>query len=125
MYKLAQQHGVAAIVFEMVKTIPKEFAPPKGIVMRWLSYSLSIEKKMMTTEQIATKLADKLTEYNIPVVILKGPAYATYYTNPYHRESGDLDCFLMGKKEEGDKVVMEIGGTMEEVGYKHSILYYK
>jgi hypothetical protein len=31
----------------------------------------------------------------------------------------------MGKKEEGDKIVVEIGGKMEEAGYKHSHLYYK
>ena len=31
----------------------------------------------------------------------------------------------MGRKEEGDKITVEIGGKMEEAGYKHSHLYYK
>ena len=31
----------------------------------------------------------------------------------------------MGKKDEGDKIVVEIGGKMEKAGYKHSHLYYK
>jgi hypothetical protein len=31
----------------------------------------------------------------------------------------------MGKKAEGDKVVVEIGGKMKEAGYKHSHLLYR
>lgn len=52
-------------------------------------------------------------------------AFAQYYPNPLHRECGDLDCYMMGKKEVGDKITVELGGAMEEAGYKHSHLTYK
>lgn len=80
---------------------------------------------MKKKEAAAVAFAEKLSEKGIQTVVLKGLGYASYYPNPYHRESGDLDCYLMGKKEEGDKVTVEIGGKMEEAGYKHSHLYYK
>lgn len=124
-YVLSQKQGVVAIVFDKIKEIPKEIAPPKPITLKWLSNAISIEQLMKKKEAVAVEFAEKLSERGIQTVVLKGLAYASYYPNPYHRESGDLDCYLMGKKEEGDKITVEIGGKMEEAGYKHSHLYYK
>lgn len=125
LYQLSKKQGVTAIIFEAIKNIPKEFAPPKATTLKWLSNALSIEQQMKKKESIAIEFAEKLSERGIQTVVLKGLAYASYYPNPYHRESGDLDCYLMGKKDEGDKITVEIGGKMEEAGYKHSHLYYK
>lgn len=124
-YNLSKKQGVVAIVFDCLKEIPKEMAPPANISLKWFSHSRSIERQMKVKEKIAIEFADILSEKNIPVIVLKGLAYASYFPNPYHRESGDLDCFLMGKKEEGDKMLRECGGKMEEAGPMHSHLYYK
>lgn len=124
-YALSKRQGVVAIIFEAIKSIPKEIAPPKAITLKWLSNTLSIEQQMKKKERIAIEFAEGLSKRDIQTIVLKGLAYASYYPNPYHRESGDLDCYLMGKKDEGDKVTVEIGGKMEEAGYKHSHLYYK
>lgn len=124
-YALSKRQGVVAIIFEAIKSVPKEIAPPKAITLRWISHALSIEDQMKKKESVAIEFAEELSKIYIQTTVLKGLAYASYYPNPYHRESGDLDCYLMGKKEEGDKVTVEIGGKMEEAGYKHSHLYYK
>lgn len=124
-YQLSKKQGVVAIIFDAIKAIPKEFAPPKHITMRWISHALSIEDQMKKKERVAIEFAEELSRRDIQTIVLKGLAYASYYPNPYHRESGDLDCYLMGKKDEGDKITVEIGGKMEEAGYKHSHLYYK
>lgn len=124
-YKLSKQQGVVAIIFDRLKEIPKDIAPPKEIVMKWFSHALSIEKQMRAKEAIAIYFAEKFAERDIQIAVLKGIAYASYFPNQYHRESGDLDCYMMGKKDEGDKAIVEIGGKMEEAGYMHSHLYYK
>ena len=124
-YALSKKQGVTAIIFEAIKNIPKEIVPPKAITLKWLSNALSIEQQMKKKEAVAVEFAEKLSERSIQTVVLKGLSYASYYPNPYHREFGDLDCYLMGRKEEGDKITVEIGGKMEEAGYKHSHLYYK
>ena len=124
-YTLSKKQGVTAITFEAIKNIPKEIAPQKTVTLKWLSNALSIEQLMMQKERIAIEFAEELSKRDIQTSVLKGLAYASYYPNPYHRESGDLDCYLMGKKDEGDKITVEIGGKMEEAGYKHSHLYYK
>ena len=124
-YKLSKRQGVVAVIFDRLKEIPKDIAPPKEIVMKWFSHALSIEKQMKAKEAIAIDFAEKFAERDIQIAVLKGIAYASYFPNPYHRESGDLDCYMMGKKDEGDKAIVEIGGKMEEAGYKHSHLFYK
>lgn len=124
-YQLSKKQGVVAIVFDVIKVAPKEFAPPRPIKIKWISHVLSIENQMKKKERVAIEFAEELSKRDIQTAVLKGLAYASYYPNPYHRESGDLDCYLMGKKEEGDKIAVEIGGKMEEAGYKHSHLRYK
>lgn len=125
LYQLSKKQGVVAIIFEAIKSIPQEIAPTKSITLKWLSNALSIEQQMRKKEAVAIEFAEELSKRGIQTTVLKGLAYASYYPNPYHRESGDLDCYLMGKKEEGDQITVEIGGKMEEAGYKHSHLYYK
>ncbi len=124
-YVLSKQQGVVAVVFEKIKDIPKEVAPPKAVTLKWFSNAISIEEQMRAKERIAIDFANCLSERNIPIVVLKGLAYASYYPNPYHREYGDLDCYLLGEKDAGDRATIDFGGTMEEAGYKHSHLCYK
>ena len=125
LYQLSKKQGVVALIFDVIKATPKEFAPPKPITMRWISHALSIEEQMKKKERVSIEFAKELSKRGIQTTVLKGLAYASYYPNPYHRESGDLDCYLMGRKDEGDQITVEIGGKMEEAGYKHSHLYYK
>ena len=125
LYQLSKKQGVVAIIFDAIKNIPKDIAPPKDVTLKWLPNALSIEHQMKKKEKIAVEFAEMLSERGIQTTVLKGLAYASYYPNPYHREYGDLDCYLMGKKNEGDIITVEIGGKMEDAGYKHSHLYYK
>ena len=125
LYSLSRKQGVVAVVFECIKNVPQEFAPSQELAVRWFFHAQSVEKIMKRKESIAKQLAEKFAERDIQTIVLKGIAYASYYPFSFQREYGDLDCFLMGKKEEGDRAVVEIGGTMEEAGPKHSLLYYK
>lgn len=125
LYLLSKSQGVVAIVFDKVKGVPKQYAPPRSVSFRWLSHSFSIEEQMKTKESTAIEFAERLYGKGISVAVLKGLAYASYYPNPYQRESGDLDCFMLGKKEQGDREAAQIGATVKPAGYKHSHIYYK
>ena len=124
-YAKSKQQGVVAIVFDKINEIPKEIAPPKDVLLKWYTQSLSIESQQKAKDAISIELSEKLYRRGIETVILKGLAYASYYPNPYHRESGDVDCYLMGKKDEGDRVVKELGCEIRGAGYKHSHIHYK
>lgn len=125
MYRLSVVHGVKAVVFDFVRQLPKSEAPDTVTAMQWLSAAAHVENTMRRMQITAEEFAEEVEKRNIPVVVLKGLAFAQYYPNPLHRECGDLDCYMMGRKEEGDRIIMELGGDVEEAGYKHSHLQYK
>ena len=54
-YRLAKRQGVTAVAFEKVKELPREVAPPKALVMKWMAHSLAIEKQ---TRSIYLRCAD-------------------------------------------------------------------
>lgn len=125
LFDVAQKQGVSAVVFDHVQTLPKEVAPPKEILVKWYSQTMYIERQLKKRFALSADFAAKMAEHEIPVVVLKGLAFAVNYPNPLSRECGDLDCYMMGKAKEGDGIVKVIGGTMEDGGYKHAHLYYE
>lgn len=125
LFDIAKKQGVSAVVFDYIRTLPKEIALPREILLKWYSQTLYIEQQQKKMFVLSADFAERMAEYDIPVVVLKGLAFAVNYPNPLSREFGDLDCYMMGKAKEGDCIVQAIGGTMEEGGYKHSHLYYK
>ena len=125
LYRVCVVQGVTAVVFDFVKTLPKSEAPDMALLMEWLSAATAVEQTMRRMQITAEEFAEEMERREIPVVVLKGLAFAQYYKNPLHRECGDLDCYMMGKKEAGDLAALELGGTMEEAGYKHSHLLFK
>lgn len=124
-YHTCRQQGMTAVLFDFVRQLPKSEAPDKALLMEWLSAATAVEQTMQRMQVTAGEFAEAMEKREIPVVVLKGIAFAQYYPNPLLRECGDLDCYMMGKKEEGDLATLELGGTMEEAGYKHSHLIYK
>ena len=124
-YRTSVRQGVVAVTFDFVRTLPKAAAPDTVTAMQWLSAAAHVEKTMRRMAATAEAFAREMAARDIPVVVLKGMAFAQYYPNPLHRECGDLDCYMMGRKEEGDRIIMELGGDVEEAGYKHSHLQYK
>ena len=125
LYKMSMVHGVTALVFDFIRQLPKSEAPDRALLMEWLSAATAVEQTMRRMQVISEMFAEEMKKRDIPVVVLKGLAFAQYYPNPFYRECGDLDCYMMGKKEEGDLAAVELGGKVEEAGYKHSHLIYK
>lgn len=125
LYNMCAVHGVTAVVFDFVRQLPKSEAPDRALLMEWLSAATAVEQTMRRMQVTSEMFAEEMKKRDIPVVVLKGMAFAEYYRNPLHRECGDLDCYMMGRKEEGDRITVKMGGTMEEAGYKHSHLSYK
>lgn len=134
-YRLAKRQGVAAVLFEKIQTLPKEVAPPKALVMKWMAHSLSIEKQTQSIYQRCADFAQLIDEHGLHTLVLKGVAVSGYYPNPWHREFGDLDCYLYRVKdgkitwdgcyEEGNCIAEQAGYAVDRGHYKHSHINYK
>jgi len=74
---------------------------------------------------VLKELAEVFAREGIRVMLLKGLGLAEMYPRPEHRESGDLDIYLFGDFEKGNKVIGDLGIEVEYDGTKHSKFYYK
>lgn len=134
LYFGAKQQGIAAVVFEKIKTLPKDVAPPKALAVRWMSHSLNIAKKAKEKMEKSASWAELMAQKGMQTLVLKGGAFSAYYPNPYHREFGDLDCYLFKLKEnelcwdgcfeQGNRHSQDCGFQIETSFYKHSEINY-
>lgn len=81
-YLMRKAQGVTALLFDKVKSLPKEVAPPKDIVLKWMSHSLSIEKQTKAIFQRCAGFAQLMHEHGLQTMVLKGVAVSRYYPNP-------------------------------------------
>lgn len=134
-YRLGKAQGVTGLLFEKIKKLPKEVAPPKELVLKWMSHSLSIEKQTKSIFQRCAGFAQLMHEHGLHTLVLKGVAVSQYYPNPWYREYGDLDCYLYrlrngqpvwdGCYEEGNSISENDGHVVKRGHYKHSHITYK
>ena len=134
-YLMGKTQGVTGLLFDKVKTLPKEFAPPREVVMQWMSHTMSIERQTKVLFQKSAEFAELMSQEGMQTMVLKGLALIGYYPNPWHREYGDLDCYLCrvedgrvvwcGCYEHGNRIAEERGIDVERGFYKHSQIKYK
>ena len=134
LYRVAKRQGVTAVLFEKVQQLPKEQAPSKELVMRWISNTLSIEKHTKTIYERCVDFAQLMHGHGLQTLVLKGISISQYYPTPWYREFGDLDCYLYknnggsiiwdGCYEEGNRIAEQAGYEVERGHYKHSHISY-
>lgn len=134
-YLMGKAQGVTALLFDKIKSLPKEVAPPKDIVLKWMSHSLSIEKQTKAIFHRCAGFAQLMHEHGMQTMVLKGVAVSQYYPNPWYREYGDLDCYLYrlhdgklvwdGCYEEGNNIAENEGHVVKRGFYKHSHIKYR
>lgn len=128
LYTITKHQGITAVVFERIKHLPKEYAPPKDLVLRWTAHALSIEKQTKNIFIRSAQFANIMHEQGLQTLVLKGVALSQYYPNPWHREYGDLDCYLyrINKDRISWTGCYESGNSFaEKAGYKVILGHYK
>lgn len=133
--RLGKRQGVTGVLFEKVQVLPKEVAPPKALVLKWMSHALSIEKQTRAIYARCADFAALMREHGLNTLVLKGVAVSQYYSNPWLREFGDLDCYLYKKcgdrivwdgcYEEGNRIAEQAGYEVKRENYKHSAITYQ
>lgn len=133
-YLMGKAQGVTALLFDKIKSIPKEVAPPKELLMQWMSHAMSIERQTKALFEKSAEFAEMMAKKGIQTMVLKGLALSEYYSNIYYREYGDLDCYLYrqhdgklvwdGCYEEGNSIAENEGYVVKRGFYKHSHIIY-
>ena len=98
LYRQAKRQGVTAVIFEKIKSLPKEVAPPKELVMQWMSHAMSIERQTKALFEKSAEFAELMAKEGMQTMVLKGLALSGYSPNPWYREYGDLDCYFLSTR---------------------------
>lgn len=134
-YRLGKEQGVTGLLFDKVKVLPKEVAPPREVALKWMSHAMSIERQTKDLFQKSVEFAEIMSRLGLRTIVLKGSALCGYYPNPWYREYGDLDCYLYedrggltcwdGCYEKGNQIAESEGLDVKRGFYKHSHIKYK
>ena len=121
-YDLSLQHGAGAIACDGLLTI-QDNAINEELKYKWMGQSMVIENKAKARWRALCQLADLFEQHGIKTYVLKGFSYASFYPNPFHRPSSDLDICLLGDFEKGNQVVEKVGIDVNRSESKHSHFY--
>lgn len=133
---LAGRQGVAAIVFDGVQRLfdvyGQKIKAAKETPEEWLQWVAECTGMMTQYEQasqhqrkVITELARIWTSEGIPMMVFKGQANASFYPNPTHRATGDIDCWLFGEAKKGDNIMEKHGAVVDFDWYRHSKILFQ
>lgn len=98
-YNASSQHTIEGIVFDAIQHLPKEFHPPKAILLKWIVKVDLVERHNIHVAKVTNELITFFNKNNLFPTLLKGQALASCYINPLRRLSGDIDLYFHSKNE--------------------------
>lgn len=119
-YRMAADHGLSAVVWDGIRRLPTAEPPPRETRIRWALSAEKLEERYRHQQQTASKLAARFSEEGLRMLLLKGLGLSRDYPIPEHRECGDIDIYLYGQSDKGDRVLHEIGAHLYFDVPKHS-----
>lgn len=121
-YHEAVQQAVAPLAFSAAEPYL-----PEDISNAWNKLTLRILALNMRIDYEHIEVHNLLTQSNIPYVIIKGPASASYYPNSVLRTMGDVDFFVKAEELGRAGHVLESAGfnPVEHNDNEAHIAYYR
>lgn len=121
-YDMALRHGVLAMTFPVMSTLPKEQRPSFTLWSKWLAYNQSIARQSYYKKKIVEKIGSWLAAEGLSTTILKGFSLSALYPNPFLREFSDIDIFSGGNFKAVNACFARQGVKVESVDGHHAYL---
>lgn len=99
-YQFAKRQTLVGVLFDGIQRLPKELAPARPLLLRWLSDSESIRRRNMRMDRASAYIYNKVCAVGFRCCILKGQGNALLYPHPSSRIPGDVDVWVMANREE-------------------------
>lgn len=121
-YQMASYQGVLGVLWDGVKDLPME----KGLKFNWALNVEKIEKKYERQRVVLEELAQLFSDNGMDMMVIKGYGLSLLYPQPNHRPCGDIDFYLYGEYEKGDKILEETHNLTTELNHHHhTVNFYK
>ena len=107
--ELATNQGLVGIAYAGICRLPAESRPPMELLLQWAGEAELIRGQNRMLNQEAARLTDIFAARGERSAILKGPANARLYPDPYSRQGGDIDIWVSGGHEHVLHLLQELG----------------
>ncbi len=125
----AVKQTIPGVLFDGIEKLPVEQRPERPILLKWYATVERIEKRNDQMDYYTRNVMMRFMMDGFKALILKGQGNARMYPNPYRRQSGDIDIWLVvdGKtpREGRDDVVRYVLGYFPhaQVLYHHTVFF--
>ena len=128
-FTLAHRHGVGAIALDGLQQCYDKSVPVDIDTLtkfNWIGAVKHQESEYGRQENVIASLAQFYQKHGIKMMVLKGWGLSLNYPIPSHRPCSDLDIYLYGEQEKGDKLVeTELGVKVDKGHHHHTVFVYK
>lgn len=99
-YRLAAKHAVIAIVWDGVEQLQQQnpevlLSMPADLMGKWFADVHAIEAANIRMTKLAAKVQNILNDGGFDSQVLKGSTLAVCYPKPGHRQSADIDLWVL------------------------------
>lgn len=119
-FDIVQKQAIAGIVFSALVKLPEEQRPPKGVILEWIGLTEQIKSRNRIVNQRSKELQEIFSKGGYKSCILKGQGTALYYEKQEYRQSGDIDIWVCGDRDDIIRFVKELGFAVNQIDIKHS-----
>ena len=122
LFSMAQKHAVEGIAYVALEGLVSQGQkPPKDLLLEWIGLSEQIRVRNLQVNQRCKELEGILTYGGFKCCVLKGQGTALYYEkNCLYRQSGDIDAWVKGERDEVLEFAKRNGLNIGHVDIKHS-----
>lgn len=126
---LAEQQGLAGIVLDGLDIVPNDQRPEKKDLFQLIGSVLQLEEQYAVQWKSACGMASLFANNAMRTYVLKGYVISECYPNPIHRNSADMDCFLVPAQSDfdawglGNDLISHYGFKVSTGFYKNSTFY--
>ena len=117
-YQFAKRQTLVGVLFDGIQRLPKELAPARPLLLRWLSDSESIRRRNMRMDRASAYIYNKVCAAGFRCCILKGQGNALLYPHPSSRTPGDVDVWVVANHEELRHIALSLtegdGSSLQE-----------
>ena len=99
-YRLAAKHAVIAIAWDGVEQLQQQNpevlqSMPADLMGKWFADVRTVETANRQMSGLAAQVQKLLNDGGFDSCLLKGASLAQYYPNPEHRQSADIDLWVL------------------------------
>lgn len=124
-YQLSMEQGFPSIVYDGLQKVFAQgnYTIEEDLNCEWFGTCLGAEMSYAAQENTLSYLACFYRYYGMEMMLLKGFGLCPLYPLPNHRPLGDIDIWLFGDLEKGDRLLEEKLGIPVEKDKEHHTVF--